>query len=102
MKLIETPIKVNTSLRKMIPNTIAYLYGNKAIRYFRKYSLGNTSVHYVDDFEHLDVILTNSNRRIREDEIKFVCERLLPGQPINETKRFSKEQIEAARHHKIR
>lgn len=102
MKLIEVPVKVNASLRKMIPNTIAYLYGDSAIRYFRKYSLGNTSVHYVDNFDHLDVILTNSNRRIREDEIKFVCERLLPGQPICETTRFSKDEIESARHHKIR
>lgn len=28
MKLIEVPVKVNASLRKMIPNTIAYLYGD--------------------------------------------------------------------------
>ncbi|MFD1319222.1 DUF1827 family protein [Loigolactobacillus zhaoyuanensis] len=102
MKLIEVPIKVNTSLRKMIPNTISYLYGNTAIRYFRKYTLGNTSVYFVDNFEHLDVILTNSNRNIREDEIKFVSERLLPGLPISDTTRFSKSEIEAARHHKIR
>ncbi|ANK60472.1 DUF1827 family protein [Loigolactobacillus backii] len=102
MKLIEVPIKVNVSLRKMIPNTISYLYGNTAIRYFRKYTLGNTSVYYVDSFRRIDVILTNTTRNIRTDEIDFVVNQLLNEQTLGEVTRLSKEKIEAARHHKIR
>lgn len=102
MKLIEVPIKVNVSLRKMIPNTITFLYGNQPIRYFRKYTLGKTSVYYVDDFENVDLILTNSTRKIRDDEIDFACQQLISQQPVTATKRFTKAEIEAARHHKIR
>lgn len=102
MKLIEVPIKVNVSLRKMIPNTIAYLYGNTAIRYFRKYTLGNTDVYYVDNFNRIDLILTNTTRRIREDEVAFVTDKLLPHSADEDPIRLSKERIESARHHKIR
>lgn len=102
MKLIEVPIKVNVSLRKMIPNTITFLYGQQPIRYFRKYTLGNTSVYYVDDFDNVDLILTNRNRKIRDDEIDFACQQLFSEQPVATTKRFTKAEIEAARHHKIR
>ncbi|KRK40148.1 DUF1827 family protein [Loigolactobacillus bifermentans] len=102
MKLIEVPIKVNVSLRKMIPNTIAYLYGHTAIRYFRKYTLGNTDVYYVDNFNRIDLILTNTTRRIREDEVAFVTDKLLPHTPDEDPIRLSKERIESARHHKIR
>ncbi|MCH4171869.1 MAG: DUF1827 family protein [Lactobacillus sp.] len=79
MHLIETPIKLNASLHKMIPRTISYLYGKQAIKYFRTYTLGPLHVFFVDAFSRIDVIILSDNRQVKDKEIDFVLEKLMPG-----------------------
>lgn len=79
MHLIETPIKLNASLHKMIPRTISYLYGKAAVKYFRTYTLDNLHVYYVDAFSRINIIMMGDHRQVRQNEIDFVIEQLLPG-----------------------
>lgn len=79
MHLIELPIKLNASLHKMIPRTISYLYGKRGIKYFRTYTLGNLHVYYVDAFNRVDIIIMADHRQVKEEEINFAIETLMPG-----------------------
>lgn len=79
MHLIELPIKLNASLHKMIPRTISYLYGKRGVKYFRTYTLGNLHVYYVDAFNRIDIIMLADKRQIKNEEIDFTIEQLLPG-----------------------
>ncbi|KRN27437.1 hypothetical protein IV38_GL002089 [Lactobacillus selangorensis] len=77
MKLVANPIRVSASLHKMIPKTIDYLYGKHAIKYFQMYTVGSTHVYYVDAFTRIDIIMTNEKRRISQEQIDFVVDKLL-------------------------
>ena len=103
MRLVENPIRVNTSLRKMIPNTIDHLYGHRAIKYYRKFTLGNTNVFLVDAFDRIDIIMTNSNRRISDEQIQFAVDKLLDKTQGNiDIDHLAKAEIESEIHHKLK
>lgn len=103
MKLVENPVKVSVSLRKMIPRTVTYLYGKKTIKYFRTYTLGSTNVYYIDAFSHIDVILENTHRKIGEDQVDFVIDQLLKT-PKDDLKidHLLKDEIEQANHRHLK
>lgn len=103
MRLIENPIRVNASLRKMIPNTIDYLYGHQAIKYYRKFTLGNTNVFFIDAFNRIDIVMTNTHRRISDEQIQFVIEKLLDKNLSNpKIDHLAKSEIETEVHHKLK
>ena len=81
MKLVQNPIRLNASLHKMLPNTMRYLYSRKPVKYFELYTLGSVHVYYVEGFDQIDIVLTHDKRTIKDTEIDFVLEKLLPDTP---------------------
>ncbi|MCD2256753.1 DUF1827 family protein [Agrilactobacillus fermenti] len=78
MHLIETPVRLNASLHKMIPRTINYLYGKTAIKFFKTYTLDAVHIYYIDAFSEVDVIMMADKRKIKSEEIDFTIDKLFP------------------------
>lgn len=102
MRLVENPIRVSTSLHKMIPNVINHLYGHQAIKYYRKFTLGSVNVFFIDAFSRIDVVMTNVHRRITDEQIQFVITKLLDEQATPKIDHLAKAEIEAEIHHKLK
>ena len=98
MKLIQNPIRLNASLHKMLPNTMRYLYNRKPV------TLGSVHVYYVEGFDQVDVVLTHDKRTIKDAEIDFVLEKLLPDTPKADLKidHAAKSEIEHEVHSKLK
>lgn len=77
MKLIENPIQASTNLARMYPNIADFLFNKTAIKFFKKYTLGSTTVVYIDAFEKIDVVFLNLKKRITDKEIEYVVQQLL-------------------------
>ncbi|KRM71525.1 hypothetical protein FC34_GL001640 [Lacticaseibacillus brantae DSM 23927] len=104
LKLIENPIRLNASLHKMIPYTVRHLYGKQPIKLYRNYTLGATHVYYIDAFNRIDVVMTNTHRNIKQDQVDFVVERLFPDVAVDELTidQLAKAEIESEVHHKLK
>ena len=104
MKLIENPIRLNASLHKIIPNTVRHLYGSRAIKFFTTYTLGAVHVYYIDAFSQIDIVMTNDSRRITDDQINFVIEKLMPdvARTDIEINQAAKAEIESETHKKLK
>ncbi|MFD1441332.1 MULTISPECIES: DUF1827 family protein [Lacticaseibacillus] len=104
MKLIENPIRLNFSLHKSLPYTMRYLYGKSNVKTFRLYTLGSVHVYSIEGFDRLDIVMTHDHRNIKQDEIDFVREALLPSDDPSTLKisHTAKNQIEGDVHKKIR
>lgn len=98
MKLIENPIQANTDLARMYPNVADFLFNKTAIKYFKKYTLGTTTVVYIDAFDKIDIVFLNLKKRITDREIDYVVQQLLeiPLSEVNVIKEC-KQKIEAKR-----
>lgn len=77
MKLIETPIKKNLDLEYFYPNITKFVFGAKAIKFFKLYALDRTQIVYADAYEKIDVIMINTKKKISKQEVDFVIKRLL-------------------------
>lgn len=77
MKLVETPITSNLNLENLYPNITNYIFGKKAIKYYKLYSLDHISIVYVDTFDKINVIMIGKKRKIKKQEIDFTIKKLL-------------------------
>lgn len=77
MKLVETPITSNLNLENLYPNVTSYVFGKKAIKYYKCYSLDHVTVIYVDTFDNVNIIMIGKKRKIKKQEIDFVIKKLL-------------------------
>lgn len=77
MKLVETPITSNINLENLYPNITNYVFGKKAIKYYKLYSLDHVSIIYADTFDKVNVIMMGKKRKIKKQEIDFVIKKLL-------------------------
>ncbi|KLI75927.1 MULTISPECIES: DUF1827 family protein [Lacticaseibacillus] len=104
MKLVQNPIRLNASLHKMLPHTMRFLYSRKPVKYFELYTLGSVHVYYVEGFDQIDIVLTHDKRTIKDAEIDFVLEKLLPDTPKTELKidHAAKSEIEHEVHRKLK
>lgn len=68
MKLIDITNSHSQLVKEQLANTDAY--------FVKVYSLGQTTVIYVDAATHKDVVIINRKRRIKQAEIEFVVHRL--------------------------
>ena len=104
MKLIENPIRLNFSLHKSLPYTMRYLYGQSNVKTFRLYTLGSVHVYSIDAFDRFDIVMTHDHRNIKQEEIDFVLEKLLPNDDPASLKisHTAKDEIEGDLHKKIR
>ena len=88
----------------MIPYTVRHLYGKQPIRLYRNYTLGATHVYYIDAFSRIDVVMTNTHRMIKEDQIEHVIPRLFPDvdREALTINHLAKNEIEGEVHHKLK
>lgn len=77
MKLIETPIKRNLDLEYFYPNITKFVFGTKAIKFFKLYTLDRTHIVYADAFDQIDVIMINTKKKIPKKEIDYIIKKLL-------------------------
>ena len=77
MKLIETSINKNLDLEYFYPNITKYVFGQKAIKFFKLYALDRTQIIYADAFDKIDIIMINTKKKITKHEIDFAIKRLL-------------------------
>lgn len=68
MKLIDITNSHSQLVKEQLANTDAF--------FVKVYSLGQTTVVYVDATTHKDIIIHNRKRRVKEAEIEFVVQRL--------------------------
>ncbi len=61
-------------------------------------------VYYVEGFDQIDIVLTHDKRTIKDAEIDFVLEKLLPDTPKTELKidHAAKSEIEHEVHRKLK
>ncbi|MCA5011848.1 MULTISPECIES: DUF1827 family protein [unclassified Enterococcus] len=77
MKLIETPINKNLNLEYFYPNITKFVFGSKAIKFFKLYALDRTQIVYADAYDKIDIIMINTKKKIAKAEVDFVIKRLL-------------------------
>ncbi|MEI5992938.1 DUF1827 family protein [Candidatus Enterococcus mansonii] len=77
MKLIETPINKNLDLEYFYPNITKFVFGTKAIKFFKLYALDRTQIVYADAFDKVDIIMINTKKKITKHEVDFVIKKLL-------------------------
>lgn len=77
MKLIETPINKNLDLAYFYPNITKFVFGTKAIKFFKLYALDRTQIVYADAFDKIDIIMINTKKKITKKEVDYVIKRLL-------------------------
>lgn len=77
MKLIETPVNSNLNLASFYPNITQYVFGDKAIKLFKFYSLDRTQIIYADTYDKVTLILVNTKKKITKHEIDVAIKRLL-------------------------
>ena len=77
MKLIETPINKKLDLEYFYPNITKFIFGSKAIKFFKLYALDRTQIVYADAFENIDIIMINTKKKITKKEIDYVIKKLL-------------------------
>lgn len=77
MKLIETPVNKNLNLENLYPNITNYVFDNRAIKYYKLYTLDRIHVIYADTFDKVLVILIDSKKKIKREEVDTVLHRLL-------------------------
>lgn len=77
MKLIETPINRNLDLEYFYPNITKFVFGTKAIKFFKLYALDRTQIVYADAFDKIDIIMINTKKKIAKKEVDYVIKRLL-------------------------
>lgn len=66
-------IDVTNSYAQLVQNQL----NSTDAQYVKVYSLGNTSVVYTETPDEIEIVLENHDRRIRDDEIQFVINRLI-------------------------
>ncbi|APT18903.1 MULTISPECIES: DUF1827 family protein [Amylolactobacillus] len=81
-------IDVTNSYRRMVENQLAATDANL----IKVYSLGNTTVIYSEARRHIDAVISNKVRKIKQMEVDFVIDNLFekeirPKLEINETER---------------
>ncbi|MBO0474752.1 hypothetical protein IGL98_001278 [Enterococcus sp. DIV0840] len=77
MKLIETPINRNLDLEYFYPNITKFVFGTKAIKFFKLYALDRTQIVYADAFDKIDIIMINTKKKIAKKEVDYVIKKLL-------------------------
>lgn len=77
MKLIETPINRNLDLEYFYPNITKFVFGTKAIKFFKLYALDRTQIIYADAFDKIDIIMINTKKKIAKKEVEYVIKKLL-------------------------
>lgn len=77
MKLIETGMNKNLNLAYFYPNITGYVFGEKAIKFFKLFMLDRTQIIYADAFEKIDIIMINTKKKITRQEIDFAIKKLL-------------------------
>ncbi|GGC78405.1 DUF1827 family protein [Enterococcus wangshanyuanii] len=77
MKLIETPMNKNLNLEYFYPNITKFVFGSKAIKFFKLYALDRTQIVYADAYDKIDIIMINTKKKIAKAEVDFVIKRLL-------------------------
>lgn len=81
-------IDVTNSYRRMVENQLTATDANLV----KVYSLGNTTVIYSEARRHIDAVLSNKIRKIKQIELDFVIDNLFDKEvqadlEINETER---------------
>ena len=71
MKLID----VTNSYARLVTNQLA----NTDSSLVKVYSLGKTNVIYSEATFHNEVVIQNKSRKIKDNEIEFILDRLVPG-----------------------
>lgn len=79
MKLIKSQLNTTVSLRRVYPIICSYLFDNVRIKSYEIYTLDRTTILKVDTFDSIVLVLFNKSRKIAQDEIDFVCDKLLAG-----------------------
>lgn len=69
MKLIDVTNSHSDLVREQLSNTDAYMV--------KVFSLGQTTVIYTAAPTHEDIIILNRNRRVKQNEITFVLNKLM-------------------------
>lgn len=77
MKLIETPINRNLDLDYFYPNITKFVFGTKAIKFFKLYALDRIQIVYADAFDKIDIIMINTKKKITKKEVDYVIKKLL-------------------------
>lgn len=77
MKLIETPINKNLDLEYFYPNITKFVFGTKAIKFFKLYALDRTQIVYADAFDKIDIVMINTKKKITKQEVDYVIKKLL-------------------------
>ena len=77
MKLIETPINRNLDLEHFYPNITKFVFGTKAIKFFKLFGLDRTQIVYADAFDKIDIIMINTKKKINKKEVDYVIKKLL-------------------------
>lgn len=67
-------VDVTNSYRRMVENQLAATSAQQ----IRVYSLGNTTAIYSKSRRHNDIVLSNKERKVRDQEIDFVIDQLMP------------------------
>ncbi|MDH6363581.1 hypothetical protein M2139_000698 [Enterococcus sp. PF1-24] len=77
MKLIKSPLNTTVALRHVYPIICSYLFRDIQINTYEIYTLDRTTILKVDTFDAEVLVLFNKNRKIRKNEVDFICQQLL-------------------------
>lgn len=77
MKLIESPINKNLNLESLYPNITKYLFDGVAINYYKIYALDRVQVIYLDFFDKVCLVLIDTKKKIKKNEVDTAIHRLL-------------------------
>ena len=77
MKLIETPVNSNLSIKTFYPKVVEFFFGNTAINYYKLFSLDRTQLLLVDTYDKKQVVMINTKKKITRQEIDYAIHHVL-------------------------
>ncbi|EPH99673.1 hypothetical protein D920_01172 [Enterococcus faecalis 13-SD-W-01] len=77
MKLVETPINTNLTIKTFYPKVVDFFLGDANIKYYKFYALDRTQILYADTYDKEELIMINSKKKITKQEIDYAIRRIL-------------------------
>lgn len=82
MKLIKAAIPSYQTLKQVLPRVAKYLHETPN-KLFNVYTLGSLDVFYIETYDHTDVLIRSRKRKVTNEEVSFVIDKLFPDVPID-------------------